>query len=173
MEPTSIIAGTTVEWSRNHGHAYGLWEFQYVLTGPQSITLSTTADSGVVSTTVTATTTAAWAPGKYQWFLWRTSGDEKHAIDTGYIEVRSNPFTQTEPVDHSQHAERMLAAIEARLENRAASDYEQYSIEGRSLARIPFAELNKWRSHYRNEVARLKRRESGKKAPRRVIYRMP
>ena len=173
MEPTSITAGTTAEWSRTDAYAYGLWTYQYVLTGPQQITVNATAAGGAVTAEVSASTTDSWPAGKYQWFLWRENGTQKHAVDTGYIEVRANPFGQTGSVDHSTHAERMLYAIEARLENRAVSDYEQYSIDGRSLARIPVAELMRLRDKYRNEVARQKRREAGKQAPRRVIYRMP
>jgi len=173
MEPTVITAGTSASWTRADDYAYGLWDFSYILTGPERIAIATESDSGTVTASVTALDTAEWTAGKYQWILVRESGTDSILVGTGYLTVNASPFIENTVIDHRSHAEKMLIAIEARLENRAASDYEQYSIEGRSLARIPFAELNKWRIHYRNEVARLQRRESGKKSPRRIIYRMP
>lgn len=172
MEPTQLSAGATAEWSRNDAYAYGVWAFKYVLTGPQQIVIDATAVGGEVSVLVDAVTTAGWLAGKYQWTLTREADGQTHVVAVGYVSVIASAIAQTGAVDHSSHAERMLSAIEARLENRAVSDYEQYSVSGRSLARIPFAELVRLRDRYRDEVARQKRRETGKKSPRRVTYRM-
>ena len=41
------------------------------------------------------------------------------------------------------HNEKMLAAIQARLEKRVVADHESYSIDGKSLNRIPFEQMVK------------------------------
>lgn len=53
----------------------------------------------------------------------------------------------------ASHAETVLAAIEAVIERRATVDQQSYSIEGRSLARMPIDDLLRFRSQYRAEVA--------------------
>ncbi|MCH2039912.1 MAG: hypothetical protein MK185_04720 [Saccharospirillaceae bacterium] len=70
------------------------------------------------------------------------------------------------------HNEKMLAAIQARLEKRVVADHESYSIDGKSLNRIPFEQLVKYEQVYAVRVAREQRKAAGKKAPRRIIHRM-
>jgi len=47
----------------------------------------------------------------------------------------------------------VLDAIEAVIENRATLDQESYQIGGRSLKRMPIADLMRLRQLYRAEVA--------------------
>lgn len=68
------------------------------------------------------------------------------------------------------HAEIMLDAIEARLQGRAVSDHERYSIDGRSLDRIPFADLVKLRDKYRREVDAIKFKSGEKVRPRIIRF---
>jgi len=70
------------------------------------------------------------------------------------------------------HAEKMLAAIQARLEKRVVADHESYTINGKSLSRIPFEQLVKYESIYASRVAREQRLAAGKKPARRIIHRM-
>lgn len=57
----------------------------------------------------------------------------------------------------------MLALIEARLEGRVASgaDMDSYTIAGRSVGKIPFAELMHWRGVYAYRVSRERNRGKG------------
>lgn len=70
------------------------------------------------------------------------------------------------------HNEKMLEAIRARLEKRVVADHESYSIDGKSLNRIPFEQLIKYESLYAMRVAREQRQTAGKKPARRIIHRM-
>lgn len=67
--------------------------------------------------------------------------------------------------------ERMLAAIEARLEGRISSDHQRYTVDGRSLDRIPILELQALRDKYRREVYQLQIKNGLRVRPRRIIYR--
>mgnify|MGYP000179822081 CR=1 FL=1 len=171
MEPTSIISGTSLHWSRADVYAQGLWQYEYVFTGPQQFTLSAEADLGFVDVAIAVADSSNWTSGKYQWTLQRKKELEVVFIDTGYITVIDNPAEQV-TVDHRSHAEKMLALIETRLEGRIVSDHESYSHNGRSLNRIPLEQLNKLAKQYRNTVAKEKRRDAGKKSPRYARFGM-
>ena len=56
----------------------------------------------------------------------------------------------------------MLEKIESILEGRAAADVSSYSINGRSLTKIPIEELMNFRSRYKAEYLREVRRERAK-----------
>lgn len=68
------------------------------------------------------------------------------------------------------HAERMLAAIEQRLEGRISSDHQRYSIDGRSLDRIPIMELEQLRTQYRREVQQIHIKRGDRVRPRRIRF---
>jgi hypothetical protein len=51
----------------------------------------------------------------------------------------------------------MLDKIETVLQGRADADVLSYSINGRSLSKIPVTELVEWRDYYRSEVVKQHR----------------
>jgi hypothetical protein len=51
----------------------------------------------------------------------------------------------------------MLDKIETVLQGRADADVLSYSINGRSLSKIPVAELVEWRDYYRAETVKQHR----------------
>ncbi len=171
MEPYTIVSGTSLSWCRDDEYAHGLWMYQYIFTGPQQITLSAAADAGVVNIEVASATTTDWLTGKYQWTLQRKKDMEAVVVATGFTTVLENPVDQT-TVDHRTHAEKMLALIESRLEGRIVSDHESYTVNGKSLNRIPIEQLDSLARKYRNLVAKEKRRDAGKKPARRALFRM-
>lgn len=171
MEPTSIIAGTSFSWSREDVYAQGLWQYEYIFTGPQQITLPANADTGWVDVNIAVADSANWSAGKYQWTLQRKKDFEAVVVATGFITVLENPIDQV-TVDHRTHAEKMLALIETRLEGRIVSDHESYSHNGRSLNRIPLEQLNKLAIEYRNRVAKENRRAAGKRPARHARFGM-
>ncbi|MEY8247314.1 MAG: hypothetical protein RPT11_02935 [Bermanella sp.] len=171
MEPYTIVAGTSLSWSRDDAYAHGLWAYQYIFTGPQQITLNASGDAGVVMAEVVVADTANWSAGKYQWTLQRKKDLEAVVVATGFITVLENPVGQV-TVDHRTHAEKMLSLIETRLEGRMVSDHESYTVNGKSLNRIPIEQLSALAQKYRNLVAKEKRREAGKQPARRGLFRM-
>jgi hypothetical protein len=54
--------------------------------------------------------------------------------------------------DVQSFAERMLAAIEARLEGRLDADLESYGVAGRQVVKIPFEKLSAEREKYAQKV---------------------
>ena len=171
MEPINIVSGTSTSWSRADSWAHGLWQYEYIFTGPQQFTLPATADAGIVEVAIAVADSENWSAGKYQWTLQRKKDLEVVLVDTGFTTVLENPLDQV-TVDHRTHAEKMLALIETRLEGRIVSDHESYSHNGRSLNRIPLEQLNKLATQYRNKVAQEKRRAAGKRPARHARFGM-
>lgn len=171
MEPISIISGTSTSWSRVDEYAHGLWQYEYVFTGPQQFTLNAIADAGVITVDIAVSDSTNWDAGKYQWILQRKKDLEVIFVGAAYVTVLENPLSQV-TVDHRTHAEKMVALIETRLEGRIVSDHESYSHNGRSLNRIPIETLKKLAVDYRSRVTKEKRREAGKKSARRARWSM-
>jgi hypothetical protein len=115
-----------------------------------SFTAGTSGD--VYSVAVTPATTAAWTPGRYTWASYASKAGERYTVGQGELVIEADPATITAPYDNRSHARKVLDAIEAVLENRATTDQQQVSIAGRSLVRMPVAELLKLRSVYAAEV---------------------
>ena len=159
MEPKQFYAGSLQEWVRDDDYAYGLWTFKYLLVGPESYTVNCISDAGLVSVILSSTDTANWKAGRYAWFLVREKDGETVHIDKGFVTILENVSNVSAPVDQLTHAEKVLAAIRKRIEERAISDHENYSIDGRSLARIPFSELVGLEKRY---AWRVKRERAGR-----------
>lgn len=160
-EPLKFIAGTLQEWTRENEYAYGVWSFKYVLIGPKNYTLVCTGEDGLVSASLASADTANWPAGKYGWYLLRENGGESLHIDKGFFYIEASPFDMAEGTDQLSHSERVLAAIEKRIESRVLSDHENYSIDGRALTRIPIMDLYNLKKQYAWKVRseKIKRKE--------------
>ena len=147
-EPLKFFAGTLQEWTREDEYAYGLWSFKYVLIGVASKTINCTVDAGLVSVILPSVDSIDWPAGKYAWSLVREKDGEVVHVDRGYFYILANPTTVADPIDVRTHAERVLEAIEKRIESRVLSDHENYTVDGRSLSRIPMMDLVNLRKRY-------------------------
>ncbi len=147
-EPSKFIAGTLQEWTRDDEYAYGLWSFKYVLIGPKNHTITCTGEAGMVSAILPSVDSATWPAGKYGWFLIREKDSESEHVAKGFFYIEANPLNVAEGTDQLSHAERVLASIEKRIENRILSDHENYSIDGRALTRISIMDLQKLKKEY-------------------------
>lgn len=145
----------------------------YVVTikivGPTTHTFTASESSGNLVCTVLVT-----GAGLYQYSITATKsvGDtviDRVLIESAKITVGQDPTLITTGAELRGHAEKLLDAIEAVLEKRASSDQASYSIAGRSITKIPIAELLQLRDKYKTEVAENKAKASGKTA-RNISY---
>lgn len=177
-EPARVIAGDTVAWRRADlladypSSEYSL-HYRGRRAGDATASFNVSANSSY-QVTVAAAATQAWSPGVWHWqaYITRTSDSARVTVAEGTFEVVANRATST--VDPRSHAKRMLDAIETLLEGKAADDVDEYSINGRSLKKIPVAELVKWRDRYRAEWLREKAAEDirrGLGSSRKVMVR--
>lgn len=102
---------------------------------------------------IPAATTADYSAGPYSWLAYVTNdSNERYSLQTGSIEVLPDLAVATQGVDTRSRNKRILDAIEALIEGRAASDVEEYSINGRDVRKMSLDSLLRWREYYRDQV---------------------
>ena len=138
------------------------WTLKYYLRGVGTLDITADVDPNSVGgylITIKASDTQALAAGTYRWFAFveQTIGGvlQRWRVDEGELQLELNPITAAAGA-YQSHAERMLAAIEARLEGRLqpGADMEQYGVAGRQVMKIPAEKLHAMRVRYQAEVAK-------------------
>ena len=165
-EPLEIVVGDRVSWRRQDiGTDYPNDEYTatYVARitggGSSEIQLTGTAYEDDYLFTVSSVTSADFVPGYYHWQLEivRDSDSERIVIDRGtFTAIVDLDVNQSDP---RTHAEIMVDKIETVLQGRADADVLSYSINGRSLSKMPPKELLEWRDYYKRELLMEKRKE--------------
>jgi hypothetical protein len=157
-EPTSLRAGDTWRWLRTlDDYPATDWTLKYRFRHPTlaGFEIVASASGSDHSVTVSAATSAGYGAGTWAWVAWVEGGSsEKYTVDQGTVEIAADfrAAAASATLDTRSHARKVLAAIEAVIENRATLDQEEYTIAGRSLKRTPAGELLKLRLRYLNEV---------------------
>ncbi len=168
-EPTQIIAGDRLIWKRTDlgtDYANGSYTLKYSArlegTGSTEIEITASASGDDYLVEIASGTTASYTAGHYHWqaYITRNSDSQRLTLDTGTWEVVANRDAAT--TDPRTHARIMVEKIESILEGRADSDVNSYSINGRSLTKIPVTELMQFRAHYRAEYIKEQRKERAK-----------
>jgi len=175
-EPLEITAGDTVEWTRTLSDypADDGWTLNYALRGPAKVDLTSEADGSSHKTTITSI--AITVAGTYYVQGYVTKDSERHTVYTGRIKVNPNLAGETEATyDGRCHAQRVIDAIEAVIEGRAAKDQLEMQIDGRRISKTPFEELIRIRQQYRLELATItnkEKRKQGRGVGRTVKFRL-
>ena len=160
IEPDQIVVGDRVTWrKKNLGSDYpsSAYSVAYVSRvssggGTHEFTVTGSADNNDYLFTIASTASASFDTGHHHWQLeiTRSSDSERIVIQTGSWDIITDLDNNVDPRSHS---EIMLDKIETVLQGRADADVLSYSINGRSLSKIPPDELVQWRDYYRREVA--------------------
>lgn len=160
IEPDQIVVGDRVTWrKKNLGSDYpsSAYSVAYVSRvssagGNHEFQVTGTTDNNDYLFTIASTASASFDLGHHHWQLeiTRTSDSERIVIQTGSWDIITDLDNNVDPRSHS---EIMLDKIETVLQGRADADVLSYSINGRSLSKIPPDELVQWRDYYRREVA--------------------
>ena len=166
IEPERIVVGDFIQWRRvDLGTDYpndaytatyvaritggGSSEFQIAGTAYNSDYLFSASSS------VSENFTAGFY--HYQLEMVRNSDSERIVIDRGTFTAAVD--LDVNGTDPRSHAEIMVDKIETVLQGRADADVLSYSINGRSLSKMPPNELVEWRDYYKREFLMEKRKE--------------
>ncbi len=171
-EPARLTAGDLWTWRRDDlAAAYPPAEFalSYALAaeaGGASSIIAAAEDAGGYLVEIAPAASAAFPPGRYTWraLLTRAADGARVSAGLGVLTVDPDPATST--ADRRSVNRRILDALEARLAGRIEKDAESYTIEGRSVARMPIAEVERLVNLYRVKV----RAEEGKPGLRRKLW---
>ena len=165
--PSVFRAGETVKFRRqfNSYPAGDDWSYLIYFNGPAAVfNKAANVDAGAFLVTLNPVDLAV--PGGIYRYLERVqrtvdSQLEVYTAGQGVVEIELD--LATAPAGATQSfAEQMLVAIETEIAARIAADVENYSIQassmggGRSVTKIPMAELQKMRGRYASMVWRQK-----------------
>lgn len=156
--PAALMAGDAWAW-RVDGFAAVYPSPDYSLSyhlapriGGAAVVVPVQPDADGLRVFLASAATSGLSAGSWVWALKvrRLSDDAVVTVGTGCLTVQPNPAAGA---DQRSQSRRLLDAINAVLEGRVTKDVESYSIEGRSLTRIPFTELRTFRARLMREVA--------------------
>lgn len=162
MIKKTIQAGVNASWTYSVNTEFSGFQFEYILIGPQKITIPTTVNHNECSVDIKAAETAPWLAGLYQYALYAFNGDDRHLIDSSTVEILADFQQLAVGYDPRTHTEKMLEAIKSVLEGRIVKDVESYTIDDRTLNKIPILELHKLKRQYQVMVNREKNKQAGK-----------
>lgn len=161
VEPTEIVVGDFIQWRRTDlGTDYPntAYTMTYVARitggGNTEIQLTGTAYGADYLFTVSSSTSNSFVAGYYHWQLEavRTSDSNRIVIDRGAFTAIAD--LDVNGADPRSHAQIMIQKIESLLQGKADADVANYSVAGRSLTKMSFAELQKARDDYKAEFAK-------------------
>lgn len=160
-EPLEIVVGDFLQWKRSdlvQDYPLASYSAQYVARitggGSSEVILPATETGGTYLFTVSSATSADFVPGFYHWQLEviQTSTTNRIVVDRG--EFTAIVDLDVNGSDPRSHAQIMIGKIESILQGKADSDVGSYSIAGRSLTKMSFAELMDARDIYKAEFNR-------------------
>lgn len=176
-ELTSARAGDSWIWKQSFPE-YPVsegWALAYTFKGPgelATLTAEVTNDgSATYTVTIPAARTASLDKGTYQWAATMTGSGtyagRRDTVSSGVIDVLADlPVVDASTVLSPD--ERLLNAIDDVIYGRVTDDVEEVTIAGRSIKKIPIAELLSLKSKLERRVWRL--RNPGQSAVARVVF---
>lgn len=164
-EPTHFAIGDFVQWKREDivgdypvaTHS-AEWVARLAHGTSSEIKVAATEASTYYLFSIASTDSAAFTQGHYHWQLeiTETATSNRIIIDTGTLDI---DFDLDDNVDPRSHAQIMIDKIESVLQGKADADVASYSINGRSLTKMSFEDLNSARDYYRKEYAKELQKE--------------
>lgn len=159
-EPLKFVLGDFVQWKRSDlvtDYPLATYSAQYVSRlssgGNTEFTVVGTETDGTYLFTIASSTSSGFTAGDYHWQLEivRTSDSSRIVIERGDWSIIVD--LDVNGSDPRSHAQIMIGKIESILQGKADSDIGSYSIAGRSLTKMSFAELLDARDKYKSEYA--------------------
>lgn len=175
--PQSFRAGDTLTWtiSLSAYPASDGWSLTYTLiNATRKVTITSTASGSEHLLSVSAATSATYAPGTYLWTAAAINGTSCVTIANGSVDILPN-LAALATYDGRSQAKRMLDAIDALLEGRTAGVEMELEMNGRRIRYFTPDELRKWRIYWLAEVRReqaAERLANGLGGPQKVLVRI-
>lgn len=151
--PKKIQAGDTVKFtdSVEEYKATDGWSVTYsIVNGDNRYAITSTATDDDHAFIIPASISKHYLAASYKWAAQAIKDDERYTLGFGRLDIL--PDFGAGPTDQRLHVEKVLQAIEATLENKATTDQQSLSINGRSISRVAPGELLAWRDKYRSEL---------------------
>lgn len=156
-EPDYIIAGFTSKWKKYYpDYLPDTWTLKYALkkTGTVPVTFSSTADNDYHLIELSATASAAYEAGNYQFqaYVENESTGEKLFLEAGSIEIKASFMSAASNYDPRSHAQKCLDAIKAVIEGRASQNQAEVKVGDKELKYYSFSQLLTFKEYYEDQV---------------------
>lgn len=169
LVPDKLTAGMDVSWEVVlPAYSPAEWTLTLVLRGAGKLDIEASAQGAAYRLEIEGVQTGALPPGRYSWGVLASNAGRVVEIDRGVVEVLPDLRQIAAGHDPRSHAEKVLANIEAVLENRATVEQKSYKINNRELQRTSLDELTRLRKLYRREVAAEQAGPAGRRRLGRV-----
>ena len=164
-EPEQIVVGDFIQWRRidlSTDYPNGTYTATFVARitggGSQEIKIVGSVFGTDYLFSIASTASANFSSGLYYWQLEMSRADGQRIIlDRGTFKTLVD--LDIDGADPRTHSEIMLDKIETVLQGKADADVLSYSINGRSLSKMPPSELVEWRDYYKREFLMERRAE--------------
>lgn len=156
--PTAIISGDSYEWDVvSSDYPAPDWVLKVtIINATKRVQVTADANGADHTVTLNSTSTDDLTAGVYSVVesVERTVDTVlyRHTIASYSLTVTPNITGSTVATDVRSHARIVLDAIQATIEGRATLDQQQISIGGRTLVRMPIADLLKLKGDYQRLV---------------------
>ena len=147
IEPYEVTAGDTWKWDKSLADYSDSWALTYSFRSKTGTGFNVTASANSANDgwniVVAKTATVGYTAGEYDWQAYVAKSTERFMVDSGKTIITQNldAAATSATTDLRSHAKKMVDVIRTVLEGRVDSDVENYSIGGRSITKIPVAEL--------------------------------
>jgi len=157
--PHSIVAGDFVQFKRTDLVAtydptlYTMEFIARIAGGGNEIKITATNATSHYLFQAASADTDMWNVGEYHWQLdvIRISDSERYTLDRGHnLQVIADLDTNNS--DPRTHEEITLEKIRSLIQGKADADVSSYSIAGRSLTKMTFAELTEAEDYFSKKV---------------------
>lgn len=142
IEPLSVTSGDTIKWKRSLGdYPSGTWTLKYTLVGPSNITITATADGTAHLVSVSKATSLTWIEGDYRMYGYVDDGSSRHQVYTGSISILPDPATVADGTETRSWYRRVRDHLRDIIEGKSQQSISQYTVAGRSISKMTWAEL--------------------------------
>jgi len=179
IEPYEVACGDTWKWDKSIADykPSDSWALTYSFRSKTGTGFDVTGSANSANdgwnVVVAKTATVGYTAGEYDWQAYVSKSTERFMVDSGKMVLiqNLNAAATGATTDLRSHSKKMVETIRGVLEGRVDSDVENYSIGGRSISKIPVAELVSILATYEEklEEEEKKRRLDNKHGSGRVI----
>lgn len=148
-EPSELRVGDTLKFKKYlSDYDPAVDTLSYTLSSADKIYQITCTDNGdgYFLANVLPAVTKTWTADTYSYQAYITNGSDRFTVGNGSIKLL--PDLTRGAVDTRSHVKKTLDALESTIQGRATNDQLSYSINGRSISKIPLTELIQLHSHY-------------------------
>ncbi|MDA0339781.1 MAG: hypothetical protein O2910_08110 [Proteobacteria bacterium] len=160
VEPLKFVLGDFVQWKKTNlvtDYPLASYSAQYISRisggGNTEFAVVATEVDGTYLFTISSAESAAFTAGDYHWQLEIIKASDSSRIVLARGDWSIIVDLDVDGSDPRSHAQIMVEKIESILQGKADSDVGSYSIAGRSLTKMSFAELMEARDRYKSEYA--------------------